>query len=411
MNILLSAIACNPVTGSDAFFGWSAAKALASIGDVHVLTHGFSREFIRAEDEAALQRVQFHFVGQPKPVSRNGLLARVQSWEECRDWQDRLVLPFARDLHAREKFDVVHHVTISSWRLTSPLWKLGIPFIWGPLGGGEETPRSFRHLLSLPTRVFEVLRRISSIRAARSRNLRNCARASSIALAANKETARLLTQIECPRVEIISPAFFSPSRIFRFESQLPLKNWNRPLRIFSGGNLEGRKGVSLSLQALARLKREGIPFFYQIGGGGAERPFLQKMAARLGLEPEDVEFGEGLSGSDYDDALRRTHVYLLPSLRENAGLTMMEAMLAGCVPIVLKLGGPGEIVTKQCGFPIEATSPAEAVRAITSILQLLDRDRQLCQRIGLAACTRIQTCYSESAYLAALSQCYDQALQ
>lgn len=410
MKILVSAIACNPVTGSDAYFGWSAVLALASLGEVHVLTHGFSRAFISPQDEASLQGVKFHFLGHPKHLSRNGLLARVQSWEGCRDWQDRLVYPYARALHARENFDLCHHVTISSWRLASPLWKLRIPLVWGPLGGGEELPAAFRSLLSPATRVFELMRRLAGFRAERSRRLRECARGAAIALAANQETSSVLRRLGSLQVEILSPAFFSTEKIECFAAGLAVKNWSGPLRIFSGGNLEGRKGTALSLRALAQLKQAFIPFRYEIGGGGAEKPFLQKLASRLGLGPEEVRFGEGFSGSNYSEALQRSHIYLLPSLRENAGLTMMEAMLAGCVPVVLQLGGPGEIVKSECGFPIPADNPIAAVEAITSTLRRLHENRAVCKSLGEAASARIRSHYCESAYLAKIRSVYQKAL-
>jgi len=411
MKILLSAIACNPVTGSDAYFGWSAARALAALGEVHVLTHGFSRAHISPEDESSLPGVKFHFLGHPiRRLSRNGLLARVQAWRGCRDWQARLVLPFARELHSRERFDLIHHVTISSWRLASPLWKLGIPLVWGPLGGGEEVPPAFRSLLSPGTRVFERFRAFTSLQAKRSHGLRECARGAAISLAANQETLEVFKQIGCSRVELLASAFFHRDRIERFRRLLASKVWHGPLRIFSGGNLEGRKGVSLSLRALAILKRDGTPFQYQMGGGGAEATFLKSLGRQLGLGPEDVVFGDVLSGSDYDKALSQSHVYLLPSLRENAGLTMMEAMLAGCVPVVMKLGGPGEIVTEYCGFPIKADQPSDAVKQIALTLQRLHEKREICKNLGEAASERICSHYSESAYLANIKRIYGAAL-
>jgi glycosyltransferase involved in cell wall biosynthesis len=45
--------------------------------------------------------------------------------------------------------------------------------------------------------------------------------------------------------------------------------------------------------------------------------------------------------------LRAAHIYLLPSLRDSAGITLAEAMLAGCVPVVADCAGPGEIVTEE----------------------------------------------------------------
>jgi glycosyltransferase involved in cell wall biosynthesis len=135
-------------------------------------------------------------------------------------------------------------------------------------------------------------------------------------------------------------------------------------------------------------------------------PFLQILADKLGLGPEDVIFGDVLSGSEYDAALGKSHIYLLPSLRENAGLTMMEAMLAGCVPIVLKLGGPGEIVKEQCGFAIPADRPDAVIAQIVSSLRKLHWERSLCQTLGEAASERIASHYSESAYLNSISGIY-----
>jgi len=410
LKILLSAIACNPVTGSDAYFGWSAVQALSSLGQVHVLTHGFSRGYITPDDEARLPGVTFHFIGEAAALSKNGLLARIQSWEGCRTWQAQLLLPHARALHAKEGFDLAHHVTISSWRLPSPLWQLGIPLIWGPLGGGEEVPGKFRHLLSPSTRAFELFRHITSRVSRMSPSLKQCAKHSKIALAANSETSDALGGLGCHRIELLSPAFFSDERIERLREGLTEKNWAGPLRIFSGGNLEGRKGVAISLRALARLKGEGIRFQYRLGGGGAEGSFLRNLAADLGLSGDDVVFGDALSGRTYTDELHASHIYLLPSLRENAGLTMMEAMLAGCVPVVLKLGGPGEIVTPECGFAVEALNPEKVIEGIVACLRELDCNRARAKELGGASSNRVSLHYSQASYLGTIQQLYRELL-
>lgn len=41
------------------------------------------------------------------------------------------------------KIDVCHHVSIADFRCAGKLWKLNIPFIFGPVGGGQETPDCF----------------------------------------------------------------------------------------------------------------------------------------------------------------------------------------------------------------------------------------------------------------------------
>jgi len=411
MKILLSAFACNPVTGSDAHVGWSVARALAQVGEVHVLTHGFSRKYITSADESGLSGVKFHFLGTPPDErNRHALLARLLSWRGCMAWHRRLALPYAECLHAREKFDVAHHVTISSWRLPSPLWRLNIPLIWGPLGGGEEIPGNFLATLSPATRAFEMFRRVASWRAGFSQDLRDCARYAAISLAANAETAGLLQKLGATRVEILSPAFFSEEAIARFTSRLPEKTYSGPLEIFSGGSLEGRKGVYLALHALADLKNEGLRFRYRLGGHGAEGKSLRRLAKELGLGPDEVVFSPGYTGSDYENVLHEAHIYLLPTLRENAGLTMMESMLSGAVPVVAKLGGPGEIVTAQSGFALSPSDPASLIEQIKAAIRLLDGHRDLCQTLGLAASSRIANSYCAEAYLNAIRRIHSGSL-
>ena len=45
------------------------------------------------------------------------------------------------------EFDIVHHVTWGSLHIGSQLWRLGKPFVFGPVGGGQVAPRGFSRYL------------------------------------------------------------------------------------------------------------------------------------------------------------------------------------------------------------------------------------------------------------------------
>ncbi len=125
--------------------------------------------------------------------------------------------------------------------------------------------------------------------------------------------------------------FSTAGDIARWQGCREGKKWQGPLQIFAGGSLEGRKGLAIALDALSQAKAQGLRFHFRICGEGPERGHLEALRNRLGLEG-NVSFERPLSGQAYEDALRASHVYLLPSLRENAGLTLMEAMLADACP-------------------------------------------------------------------------------
>jgi glycosyltransferase involved in cell wall biosynthesis len=147
-----------------------------------------------------------------------------------------------------------------------------------------------------------------------------------------------------------------------------------PLRLFAGGNMEGRKGVSLALKALAQVAAAGVDFRYTVAGGGPEIPVLVKLADQLGLG-ERVEFHPGYSGDAYVAALQATDVYFLPSFRESTPVTLLEAYLAGCYPIVADTSAQGEIVRLAGGAAVPLTDIDGLVDGLADALLECDANR------------------------------------
>lgn len=408
MKILVTATACSPYLGSENHFGWSAIQCLARDHDLWILTSQRNRaDLEKARVEGLVpDNIQFIHLGQVKPWHPSRMRARLQGWREYLNFSKE-ILPVAKTYHQRIGFDLSHHITFATWRVASPLAWLDIPFVFGPIGGNEQFPVRFLNILSPAACAFEMFRMLSNRAARLSSNVRQCIRKAAHVFAASRETDRLLQNIRGSRTGIssLSPAFYSKRRIDAFSKFVAEKRFDGPLRLFAGGNLEGRKGVRLALHALARAKSRGVRFRYRLGGGGPERQNLQRLAIQLGMR-NDVLFGEPLSGEAYLNELRENHAFLLPSFRESAGLTMMEAMLAGCVPIVADCGGPADIVTEECGFKVPVTNPDQMVENLTQAIEKIDADRQLVANKGIAASARIASHYTEDNYLKIINSVY-----
>jgi len=407
MKVLVSAIACTPYSGSESYFGWSAVQCLARDHDLWVLTSGRNRpDFDRALAEGLVpSNIHFSYANRFKEWPANRMKARLQSWIEYRDYSQDIPA-LARTLHQTVHFDLVHHVTIATWRIPSPLWRLGIPLVWGPVGGNERFPFGLYPILSPSAMCFELVRTLSNLVSRNSPSIRKCARQAAHILAANPETETLLKQLRgrASGVSLLSPAFYSQSKIEAFTAAASGRDCQAPLRFFAGGQLEGRKGIALALSALARLKNQGLKFSYHLGGGGPELNHVRRLVDRLGLR-ENVVFGPW-AGAAYLKELAASHVFLLPSLRESAGLTMMEAMLAGCAPIVANCGGPGHIVTETCGWKIPVGSRSSMIDALVQVIATMDRNRELLQHKGSLAAQRIATGFSEDAYRRTVNAIY-----
>ena len=403
MKILVSALACHPRLGSESYVGWAAVQCLARDHELWVLTSPRNKDDLEKLRVAGQLRDNIHFVyaGRFKPWHPNRLRAHLQGWREYLDFS-RCILPVARELHHSVRFDIAHHLTLTSWRVPSPLWKLGVPFVFGPVGGNEQLPSKFLSILSWTAAGFELARKVSNASSRLLPGVRKCVRHAAHVFAANAETEGLLVRIRGSNVGV--------SRLFSYfhsgagANRIPEKNWGGPLRLLAAGSLDGRKGVALALRALAKTKGKGLRFRYRFDGEGPESGHIGQLAARLGLASE-VVLGHS-PRQQYEAELQSAHIYLLPSLRDSAGISLAEAMLAGCVPVVADCGGPGELVSTECGYKAQPTSPGVVVDQITEILMRLDGNRELLKQKGLIAANRITQHFSEEHYRETVNNVY-----
>jgi glycosyltransferase involved in cell wall biosynthesis len=408
MKILISAFASSPYHGSESFFGWTAIKCLAQDHQLWVVTTSRNRpDLARAEAEGLIPPgVRFVYAGEFKEWHPNRLLARFQSWKEFISFsKDSLAVATA--LHRKERFDLVHHLTYTTARVASPMWRLGIPFVYGPICGNEQFPLRLFPLLSLSGAAFELLRKTSNIISRFSPSVRQSIRQADHIFAITAEAEQLMKTLRgsSEGISRLSPGFYPAAKVAEFARFVPGKNVNGPLRLYAAGNLGGQKCIALAFQALSRVKKNGVSFRYHLGASGPEIPHLKKLASKLDLTRE-VIFGGPMSREDYQQELGSNHIFLLPSMRETVGLTMLEAMLAGCVPIVADNGGPKLTVTEDCGYKIRVSMPEQMAEEMANIILTIDRERKIISEKGQAAMKRVATAFSEENYRKTVNAVY-----
>jgi glycosyltransferase involved in cell wall biosynthesis len=88
----------------------------------------------------------------------------------------------------------------------------------------------------------------------------------------------------------------------------------------------------------------------------------------------NITFTGRVSDEALLDYYRRAKVYVQPSLHEGFGLSVAEAMLAGCVPVTTGAGSLPE-VTGECGMRLSAPDPAEIAQAVRTALACPDEAR------------------------------------
>lgn len=375
MRILLSAFACAPNWGSEPGVGWSWALSLAQAGhQVVVLTRSESRPGIEREMMAGLPglHLRFEYFDIPKPLrwqTRGPLHLYVALWQ----W---LALGFARELHRREQFDCVHHVTFAGLRTPSFMGRLGIPFILGPVGGGERAPWRLRRGYRLGGLIHDATRDAANLMIQFTPFMSGMFASAERIYVTSRETLKLLprrfrykAQIE---LAIGTEEETTPlsGRIAR-----PRKRQDSCFHVLYAGRFIDSKGMHLGLPAFAWLVDvEPDARLTMVGDGPAERHW-RKLAEDLGVAANIVwlpwQEHEAMASlyADHD-------VLLFPSMHDSGGMVVLEAMNQGLPVVCLKLGGPAALVNESCGYVVDPAGKdiAQVVREMGDGLIGLSRD-------------------------------------
>jgi glycosyltransferase involved in cell wall biosynthesis len=397
--VLVIAEAANPDWVSVPLIGWSIAKALRGVADVHLVTQVRNRDAIL---RAGLVESRDFTTINTEPLMRPlWRLASALGGSSGKAWTavtaiqslaypyfERLVWKQFGERIRRGEFDVVHRATPLSPTAPSLLAKrcarAGVPFVLGPLNGGVPWPKGFnrerhkeREWLSYVRSAYKLVP-----------GARDTWRYAAAIVAASRYTqsdlpaAAQAKSIYIPENAIDARAFAAPFDASRYDR----------LNLCFIGRLVPYKGPDIALEAAAGLLRQGRASLTIIGHGPMMES-LRRQANDLGVS-EAVTFKGWLKHGDVPQAARSSSVFLFPSVREFGGGAVIEAMALGLVPIVMDYGGPGEIVTDDTGFRVPIASRDEIVVNLTSLLERLADDRRTLADLAANSLRRVQALYT-----------------
>jgi len=115
----------------------------------------------------------------------------------------------------------------------------------------------------------------------------------------------------------------------------------------------------------------------------------------------------GFAGDAYRQKLKASHVFILPSFRENAPGTILEAMLAGCVPVVVDASAQGDIVTSEFGFKVPVGTASQITDGIAEALIKISRNPSLRISMGQKASDFVACTYREESYVNGIEAIYE----
>jgi len=267
----------------------------------------------------------------------------------------------AARLHRAKPFDCVYHATFSGTHAGTLMGRLGIPFIIGPIGGGERAPLRLRRSIPMPCKVKELLRDLRILLHRYGPITRLSFAAAERIYVTTPDSLRLVPPKWHFKTEV-QLSIATCGRIAQMTDLRPSVNQ----RFVCFGRLLHWKGVHFAIRAIADARRTYSAATLTIFGTGPEERWLRALANRIGVA-HAVEFvGHVPRRSQILDSLHAYNAHVFPSLHDSGGMVALEALSAGLPVICLDIGGPGIIVNGSCGVVVPTAGDDEA-KVVTGI--------------------------------------------
>lgn len=344
MRVLLSAYACEPNRGSEPGVGWNWALEIAKRGHkVVVLTRLNNKELIESVILTDLN-IQFIYYDLPAKLIWLKKVFGVHVYYFL--WQIGIYFNVKKKLYLLQP-DIIHHITFVAIRKYSFLGFLGVPFYYGPLGGGESCPAALLRGLPLRYRLKEKLRNslnafvkwnpISRIIFNRSRKI----------FTTTNESASHLPYSLKNKVHSSPAIGITNQNVILNKTSL-----NGNLKVLYVGQFIYWKGIQIALDALSQLKMENNDFTLTLIGKGEFEPFLRKKIKRLGLS-ENIIWINWLPQEQLKELYQNNDLFLFSSLHDSGGMVVLEAMINGLPVFSFNLGGPRYFNNNDIGWVID----------------------------------------------------------
>jgi glycosyltransferase involved in cell wall biosynthesis len=360
VRIVAFAYACEPGKGSEAGAGWVWSRMLAQLADVWVITRENNEPSIAAALPGVPERehLNFEYVDLPPWMrfwKRGARGARVYYLL----WQ-LAALRRARRLSGQIQPDLVWHLTWANAWFGSLAPLLPLRFIYGPVGAGTGSAWSLWRTLGWRGIPYEFARTLARVLARYLNPLARLAwHRADLILVQNPETRDWLPArhrgktVVFPHVVLEEDVIGAPDRSAK----------NDHLTAAYAGRLLPWKGVALAIRSIVLLPEWRL----LICGTGPDEMRLKRLATRLGVEGRTQFLGwlpreqlRVLFAQDVD-------VFIFPSLHDEGGWVVAEALAARIPVVCLDRGGPpvlGGTAVQTSSSAATAAALAQAARTV-----------------------------------------------
>jgi glycosyltransferase involved in cell wall biosynthesis len=402
LKILISAHEFSPFQGSECSEGWNLATRLAKYHDITVLYAtgsqfdnksyllAIKRYFSENNTISGLTLINIDQPGVTRLIARFNIhFLKVSSigipilyFLGYKFWQKE-VYTYAKRLHKIENFRIAHQLTQITFREPGYLWKLGVPFVWGPTGGTSNIPKNFNKLLSWRSKLTEKIRSFSNYYQFNyvSRIIKANLRASIIYAFSNEDANNFKKRAK-GQIKLMLDA----GALIRSERSIQRSEDSNFLTAIWCGQLIERKAPEILLKALGLDHFTKAHLKLIIVGSGPLETSLIKLAKDLNIT--NIEWVRYVNHDDIFNLMGSADFFIHTSYREATSNVIPEALSMGLPVICHDANGMSIAINETCGIKIPLKSPEDSINGFSEAMNNLILDRDLLKKLQSGAINR-----------------------
>jgi glycosyltransferase involved in cell wall biosynthesis len=324
---------------------------MAKSEELWVITRSNNQEAIESSFPRELaHRVHFVYCDLPRWQRRlkrkeKGLYLYYALWQ----WHAyKLAKKLAKDVD----FDCCLHLTFGSMWMPTWMHRLPIPFIWGPIGGGECVPFGLVSALPWRGRIPQYVR-YALIRLAPLNPLfMGPARAARAIVVRTEDSGSVFPESIQAKIRVMLETGMSEAQLLQYQDlgRTPRTTVN----FIYTGRLVAIKNVEMAINAFALACSASNHLHLTIVGEGPSKQDLMTLAKRRGVF-DRIRFTGAISQHEVIAELQQSDIFVFPSLKEGGTWSLMEAMAVGLPVICIDTTGMHVITDGNCASRIPPT--------------------------------------------------------
>ena len=363
--ILVLAYQVSPYRGSEYSVGWNFVTNMNKVADL-VILYGASGLHMGDTEELDKYVSSFPVPGVRFIPVKPGVFAKFFNsankrgfltysfYFAYRFWHFQ-AYQAAKNLLAQEPFDLIHYVGPIGYREPGFLWKIDLPYVWGPIGGAGNVPRQMLPALPVLSRAKLIFRAsINWFQLRTSRRVYRALARADMLLTATSRDQEIFKRVlgfdskHVPENTVSGDIRLNSSKFESFDR----------IHITWIGSGDPRKAPRLLVDALSACAARNKFTVHVVGDVPLQ--FLRTKLDEAGLTENFIFYGHTTRGQVHE-LFEKSHLHVVTSVSEGNPTTIWEAMRHGVPTLTVDHCGMHDSVLDNIGIRVPLANYPELV--------------------------------------------------